>query len=651
MKIPRWFLAASLLLSLPGFPLRAADPFTLPPAGDVAAAQARIAELRVEIARADELYFKEAAPVLTDADYDRLKRELAALEQAYPQFAADPAAATPGDDRAGRFPTARHRVRTLGLAKSYSRSDLDAFFSRVTRTLGRTDVTYVIEPKFDGLSISITYEHGQLVRAITRGNGDEGDDVTANVRTIRGLPPALRPVSPEGTPNPIPDVVELRGEIYIGYAEFKRINAEQQAAGEDTFANPRNLAAGTLKQTDPAAVAQRKLEVVFYGIGACEPATAAPASQQGLHALIRAWGLPEVDRVAIAHGAEEAWAAVEAIGRERAHFSYPTDGAVVKVDDVAQQQILGVAPDVPKWAMAYKFVPPRAETRIRAITVQVGRTGVLTPVAELEPVQLGGSRITRASLHNFDEIRRRDLRVGDYVFIEKAGEIIPTIASADTARRTADVVPYEPPAACPECGLPVTRNPGEVTLRCTQVDCPAQVCRRIEHFASDDCLGLKGLGPALIARLVKNGAVKSVADLYRLRREDLISTGGAGARTAGNVLAAIARSRHAERWRFILGLGITGVGPATARALADHFADLNAFAHATREVFFTDAGAPRIAGIGAAAGEGIAAFLAVPANREAIEALSSWLAGQEDDNRPAQSSGTRSADEPVKTDA
>jgi len=639
------------MLSFLGFALHAADTPALPVPSDGAAAQARIAELRAEIARADELYFKEAAPVITDADYDRLKRELAALELAYPPSATDPTASTLGDDRSGRFPTARHRVRTLGLAKSYSRGDLDAFFSRVTRTLTRTDVVYVIEPKFDGLSISITYEHGQLVRAITRGNGDEGDDVTANVRTIRGLPAALRPTAPEGAINPIPDVIELRGEIYIGYDEFKRINAEQEAAGAETFANPRNLAAGTLKQTDPAAVAQRKLEIVFYGIGACEPAAAAPASQQGLHAQIRAWGLPGVDRVAIAHNAEEAWSAIEAIGRERATFPYPTDGAVVKVDDVVQQRILGVAPDAPNWAMAYKFVPPRAETRIRAITVQVGRTGVLTPVAELDPVELGGSRIVRASLHNFDDIRRRDIRVGDHVFVEKAGEIIPVIVSVDVARRTPAIASYEPPTTCPECGHTVTRNPGEVALRCTNPDCPAQVRRRIEHFASDGCLAIKGLGPALIARLVKNGAVKSVADLYRLNREDLISAGGAGARTSDNVLAAIARSRHAERWRFMLGLGIPGIGPATARALADHFASLNAFAHVTREDFFTDAGAPRIAGVGTAAGEGIAAFLSAPANREMLEALISSLAEPADGREALRPTGSGFTHDGNKPDA
>lgn len=631
---PRFLMKNLRLLAVVLLPLffvlpdRAADAASAPLPTDPAAAQARIAELRVEIARADELYFKEAAPVLADADYDRLKRELAMLEQAYPQFATEPAAATLGDDRSGRFPTARHRVRTLGLAKSYSRADLDAFFARVTRTLGRTDVVYVVEPKFDGLSISITYEHGRLVRAITRGNGDEGDDVTANVRTIRGLPATLRPTSLDGTANPIPDIIELRGEIYIGYAEFKRINAAQEAAGEETFAHPRNLAAGTLKQTDPAAVAERKLEIVFYGIGACEPAATAPVSQQALHARIRAWGLPgvETDCVAIAHNPAEAWTAVETIGRERAHFPYPTDGAVVKVDDVAQQQVLGVAPDVPNWAMAYKFVPPRAETRIRAIAVQIGRTGVLTPVAELEPVQLGGSRIARASLHNFDDIQRRDIRVGDFVFIEKAGEIIPTIASVDAARRTAAIVPYVTPIECPECGHPVARNRGEAAVRCTNFDCPAQVRRRIEHFASDDCLDIKGLGPALIGRLVKSGTVKSPADLYRLRREDLMSAGGAGAKTADRVLAAIERSKGAERWRFILGLGISGVGPATARSLADHFADLNAFARAAREDFFTDAGVPRIAGIGAVAGEGIAVFLSEPANRGMIEALISVLA-------------------------
>ncbi|MFA6288948.1 MAG: NAD-dependent DNA ligase LigA [Opitutaceae bacterium] len=514
----------------------------------------RLRWLRAEIARHDELYFKKAAPEISDAEYDALKREMRALEKTQAQPV--------GDDRSGDFPTYRHRVPMLSLEKAYSEAELRAFIDRVQRALGgRQSGAWVIEPKFDGLAISVTYEGGKLVRAVTRGNGLEGDDVTANVLTIAGLPRML--------PAGCPDVVEVRGEVYMSYAEYNRINAERTEAGEDVFAHPRNLAAGTLKQRDPAEVAKRRLSIVFYGLGAWEGAAPAPVSQQALHAQLRAWGLPGVESFAVAATVDEVWAAVQQAGQKRASLGFPTDGAVVKIDSVAAQRALGASEEAPRWAVAYKFPPERVTTRLRAITLQVGRTGVVTPVAELEPVKIGGTTIARATLHNADEIARRDLRVGDFVYVEKAGEIIPAIAGVDLGRRASGAVVFVFPSKCPACETPLVRVEGEAAVRCPNSRCPAQVRRRVEHFASPEGAGIKGLGPVLIETLVKAGKVGGVADLYRLKREDGVSAA---------VLAEIERSKRVELGRFVFGLGISGVGQKAADALALRCRSLEAVA-------------------------------------------------------------------------
>jgi len=514
----------------------------------------RLRWLQAEIARQDELYFKKAAPEISDAEYDTLKREMRALEKAQAQPV--------GDDRSGDFPAYRHRVPMLSLEKAYSEAELRAFIERVQRALGgHQPEAWVIEPKFDGLAISVTYEGGKLARAVTRGNGLEGDDVTANVLTITGLPRTL--------PSDYPDVVEVRGEIYMSYAEYNRINAERAEAGEEVFAHPRNLAAGTLKQRDPAEVAKRRLSIVFYGLGAWEGAAAAPVSQQGLHAQLRAWGLPGVESFAVAATADEVWAAVQEAGRKRASLGFPTDGAVVKIDSVAAQRALGASEEAPHWAVAYKYPPERVETRLRAITLQVGRTGVVTPVAELEPVKIGGTTIARATLHNADEIARRDLRVGDFVHVEKAGEIVPAITGVDLSRRAPEEVAFVFPAKCPACETPLVRVEGEAAVRCPNNRCPAQVRRRVEHFASPEGASIKGLGPVLIETLVKAGKVGSVADLYRLNREDGVSTA---------VLGEIEHSKRVELGKFIYGLGLPGVGQKAAEAMAARCGSLEAVA-------------------------------------------------------------------------
>jgi DNA ligase (NAD+) len=561
-------------------------------------ARERIVALRREVAHHDELYYKKSAPEISDAAYDSLKRELSALEQKFPALAVSGSATDSlGDDRSGAFPLFRHRERMQSLAKSYTESELRGFHARLGQQLGRNDLVYVIEPKFDGLAVSVTYEKGRLVRAVTRGNGVEGDEVTANALTIAGLPRELLANNSDGTPNPMPEAIELRGEIFLPWADFRRINGEREAAGEAPYSHPRNLASGTLKQLDPREVAQRRLAVVFYGWGAWQPAAMVPATQREFHAQVRAWGLPGLQTFTLARSADEVWAAVRAFDQTRSQLAFPVDGAVVKLDSVALRNEVGATDHAPRWATAYKFAPDRAETQLLAITVQVGRTGVLAPVAELAPVQLAGSTIARATLHNREEIARGDLRVGDHVYVEKAGEIIPAIVGVNTARRTPASTPFVFPTNCPACGTAVVAVPGEVAVRCPNPDCPAQLKRRVQHFASTACLGIEGLGPALIDSLVDSGRIENLPDLYRLRREDLRALKGVGDKTADALIAAIAQSRRAELWRVIYGLGLPQVGSVSAKNLARKFRSLDALATASAADSTTVLGASTAAAV------------------------------------------------------
>lgn len=491
------------------------------------AARERMVLLRGQVAYHDELYYKKSAPAITDAAYDALKRELSVLEQQFPALVAGISPTDSlGDDRNGTFQLYRHRERMQSLAKSYTESELRGFNARLGRQLQRNDLVYIIEPKFDGLAVSVTYERGKLVRAVTRGNGIEGDDVTVNALTIADLPRELSAKAPDGSANPVPDVIELRGEIYLPWAEFKRINVEHEAAGEAPFAHPRNLAAGTLKLSDPREVAPRKLALVLYGWGAWLPSAGLPVSQRAFHAQVRAWGLPGLAGYSVGRSADEVWAAVQEFDRLRPGLAFPVDGAVVKLDAVVLRAEVGATEHAPRWATAYKFAPDRAETQLLAITVQVGRSGVLTPVAELSPVSLGGAVISRATLHNADEIARGDFRVGDFVYVEKAGEIIPAILGVNVARRAAASRPFQFPNACPSCQADVVRVADESAVRCPNLECSAQLRRRVQHFASEAGVEIEGLGPALIDALVTKALIRDLPDLYRLRRDDLIGLPG-----------------------------------------------------------------------------------------------------------------------------
>ena len=531
-----------------------------------------LTDLRRELARHDRLYQRESASEITDAEYDRLRRRLAELEP--DRAGSAPAEVSPavlGDDRTGRFPNHRHREPMLSLDKVYTGGDLRAFHRRIAVALGRDEVAYVIEPKYDGLALSLTYAHGQLVRAVTRGNGREGEDVTANARCIAGLPHRL-------AGERVPEVIEVRGEVYVPFGEFAEANAVREAAGEARFATPRHLAAGTLRQADTELVASRGLRFVAFGIGACEPAAVLPATQRALPARFQAWGFSAIAETWTARGPEELVRAVAACGRARGVLPFPTDGAVVKVDALAAQRELGAGESAPRWAVAYKYAPERAEARLLAIHFQVGRTGVLTPVAELAPVSLGGTKIARATLHNLAEIARRDLRIGDTVILERAGDVIPVIVGVNGALRPAAAPPFPPPVACPSCYAGV--EPGETagSIRCANAACPAQVRRRVEHFASKAALDIAGLGPVMVETLVAEGWVREVSDLYRLRRAELLTLGRDHAKSADRLLAAIERSKQAELWRVIHGLGLPQVGAATAKELARQYGTLAAFA-------------------------------------------------------------------------
>jgi len=580
-----------------------------------AEAQKRIKELRADVARHAELYYRQAKPEIPDRDYDKLERELADLEKKFPQFAEkESQTAKVGDDRLEGFQTCRHRQPMQSLDNTYSELEYRAFHQRLVKQLERENLSYVVEPKIDGLAVSVTYEKGKLTRAVTRGNGEEGDDITVNAKTIYSLPHELK----ADKKHAVPEFIEIRGEIYLTTEEFQRINKEREEAGEAVYANPRNLAAGTIKQLDTREVARRKLEIVLYGIGYCEPQVA--ESQSEFLALVKQWGLPTVEKIWTANGIDEAWKAVGRLDKMRPDFAYGTDGAVTKLDSFGLRRAAGSTSKAPRWAIAYKFEPERAETKIKSITIQVGRTGVLTPVAELEPVILSGTTVQRATLHNQDEIERKDIRVGDYVLVEKAGEIIPAVIEVNTKRRAPECQPYKFPAQCPECGTKVIRLEGEVALRCPNYDCPVQVRRRLSHFVSKACMDIDGLGVAMVDELVTKGWVKGLADIYGLKREDLLTLGKNVEKSTDNLLAAIEASKERELWRVIHGLGIPHVGVAAAKDLAAHFRDIGKLAEATTEHFIANKESV-ISGIGATMAEAITGFFKEPRNRATVAAL------------------------------
>lgn len=556
-----------------------------------AEAEKKIIALRAEVARHEALYRKEARPEISDFAFDQLAAELAALEKEFPQFVrSDSPTQQVGDDRTPGFKEVAHRQRMLSLENTYNEEEVRAFDARMARLLDTDAPHYTVEPKIDGLAVSLTYEQGRLVRAVTRGRGDRGDDVTANVLTIGSLPRALKPVPGK----PMPDVVEIRGEIYLTAAEFERINAERAAAGEELYANPRNTAAGTIKQLDPTEVARRRLSIVLYSLGYCEPRVV--ESQAELHERLKQWGLPGVERIWHVRGIDAAWAAIGELDQLRRSFAYGTDGAVIKLDDMALQREAGSTDKAPRWAIAYKYKPDTARTRLKAITIQVGKTGILSPVAELEPVVLAGSTISRATLHNEDEIRRKDIRIGDLVEIEKAGEVIPAVLRSFPEERPAGAPEFDLPAAvghkCPVCGGKIARlevadeEAQGVAWKCQNYDCAAQRTGRLGFFCSRRALAIDGVGGVVAAKLVELGHVQVPPDLYDVSLETLatLNLGTTeqprvfGEKNATKVVAARETARGLPLDKWLYALSVPDVGESTARELGRRHRDFAALA-------------------------------------------------------------------------
>lgn len=567
----------------------------------------RAEELRQQIRYHDYRYHVLDAPEISDAEYDRLFQELVALETAHPELVRpDSPTQRVGAPPLAAFAPVRHRSPALSLANVFTDADLAGFDRRVKNGLGVDgDMTYIVEPKVDGLSVIVSYTEGVLRTAATRGDGLTGEDVTANARTIRSLPLSLPPGSGVRA-------LEARGEVFLPKGEFVRINVERQAAGEPQFANPRNAAAGSLRQLDPRVSAGRGLRVVFYEVLAVDgphPATHAAGLE-----LLAELGFPVVPWER-ATGADQAAQAVARWRQRRHDLAYEIDGAVVKLDDLAARAELGATAHSPRWAVAYKFPAEQAVTRVLDIEVQVGRTGVLTPTAVLEPVRVAGSTVSRASLHNQDIIDERDVRIGDTVVIQKAGDVIPEVVQVLSDRRTGAEQRFRLPSSCPACGTPTVRPEGEAALRCTNPACPAQLREGLLHFVSRDAMDIDGMGPAIIDQLLERGLVSDAADLYHLTREQLLSLDRVGPKSADNLLLAIDRSRRAGLARVLTALGIRHVGRRAARLLAVHYRDLAALMRATASELET------IADVGPRTAASVAEFFARPAVQELVARL------------------------------
>ncbi|OUM92547.1 MAG: DNA ligase (NAD(+)) LigA, partial [Firmicutes bacterium ZCTH02-B6] len=525
---------------------------------------ARIQELREQINYHNYRYYVLDDPVISDAEFDRLMRELERLEAEYPELVTpDSPTQRVGAPPSEAFATVVHRVPMLSLANAFSPEELRAFDARARKLAEADRLEYVCEPKFDGLAVSLSYENGVLVRGATRGDGTQGEDITANLRTIRSVPLRLRR----------PLTIEVRGEVIIRHEDFRRLNEERAARGEPLFANPRNAAAGSVRQLDPRVTASRPLDIFCYAIGYMEGEP--PATHAELLDLLRELGFKVNPEAKLVPDIEAAIDWCLAFEQKRPSLPYSVDGAVLKVNDRRLYDRLGATAKTPRWAIAYKFAAEQAITQVEDIVVNVGRTGAVTPMARLVPVQVGGVTVSRATLHNEDYIRTKDIRIGDWVVIQRAGDVIPEVVRVLQERRTGQERQFRMPAECPECGAPVVRPAGEAVARCTNRHCPGRLLERLIHFVSRDAMNIEGMGPALIEQLVDKGLVKDAADIYALRHEQLASLERMGDKSASNVLSSIEASKDAGLERLLFALGIRHVGENVARDIAQHFGDID----------------------------------------------------------------------------
>lgn len=559
--------------------------------------------LKRQIEYHNELYHQRSAPEISDGEYDRLKVRYEEVIHKLGQD-EDQLTLSIGDDRSQGFQKVRHLEAMGSLDNTYSKDELQAFTERLERLLGKSEFEFLVQPKIDGLAISLTYEKGKFVRAVTRGNGVEGDDVTRNVESIEGLVTELQGVA-------LPDVLEIRGEVFMTSHEFERINQQRDKEGLPRYANPRNLASGTIKLLDKSIVAERQLHVRLYGLGFCEPSIWQNLSEF-TDQLVK-WGFPTVEGSAVCKDLPSIWNAIEDIAS--ADLPYETDGAVVKLNNILDQKEAGWTAKAPRWAIAYKFEAEKGYTRLLRIQLQVGRTGAITPVAELEPVFIAGSTVSRATLHNADEVTRKDIREGDWVEIEKAGEIIPQVVKVDLEKRESDSRKYVFPEECPACSTKLIKPVGEVVWRCPNPQCPPQVSRRIEHFVSKPCLNIDSIGPSVIEQLIESEMIKALPDLYRLELDQLLTLERFAEKSATNLIDSVENSKSQPLWRLIHGLGILHVGATASKLLAKEFGSLVRISEADYDQLIG------IDGIGGVIAESVVQFFQDDANIALIAEL------------------------------
>jgi DNA ligase (NAD+) len=584
-------------------------------------AAARAAELRDEIDYHNARYYEHDDPEISDAEYDALVRELVAIEADHPELVTpDSPTRRPGGAVSATFSPVTHVVPMLSLDNAFDLSDLLAWGKRLERLVPEP-VAFVGEPKLDGLAVSLTYEDGRLVRAATRGDGVTGEDVTANVLTIATVPRRLRLSDP-------PAVLEVRGEVFMGLSAFEELNRRQGEAGKRLFANPRNAAAGSLRQLDPVVTASRNLSLFCYGLGAKEGGQPLATHWETLEWLAGA-GVPVNDRVERFTDLEGVHGFAAATLEHRHDLGYEVDGAVVKVDDLDQRRRLGATSKAPRWAIAFKFPPEEKTTLLEHIFVSIGRTGRATPFAQLEPVFVGGSTVARATLHNQDEVARKDIREGDTVVVRKAGDVIPEVVAPVLARRPADSTPWVFPVTCPVCGGPLVRLEGEADHYCVDLECPAQRVQRVLHFASRGAMDIEGLGEKLATALCERGLVTDVADIYSLGKDTFLSMERFADKSADNLVAAIEASKSRPLAKLLVGLGIRHVGPTAAVALAAELGHMDAIAAASVDELVA------VEGVGPIIAESVERFFAADGNRAVVEKLRAAGVNLEGPKRPA----------------
>jgi DNA ligase (NAD+) len=540
----------------------------------VAEAKKRYSIIVEEIRRHDHCYYVLATPTVSDADYDRLYRELLDLEASHPELVSvDSPSQRVGGKPVSEFPAHLHAVPMMSLDNTYSFEELGGFLQRVEKLLPETELDWTVEPKIDGLAVSLRYEEGLLVVGATRGDGTSGDDITSNLKTIRSIPLKLR-----GNP---PKVLEVRGEVFMAKSGFEELNRKRMEEGEEPFANPRNAAAGSLKILDPEVVAKRPLGVFLYGLG--EVSGGVPKTQLEVLDWLDQLGFPTTEGIWTGRTHGDLVASINELDRERNELDYETDGAVIKLNTMALRDQCGATAKAPRWAIAYKYAAEQAETVLKDITIQVGRTGALTPVAELEPVLIAGSTVSRATLHNEEEIQRKDVRIGDTVVIEKAGEIIPAVVRVMVEKRPRGTKAYVLPKQCPECRTAATKLEEDVVWRCANPDCPAQVRGRLEHYCARGAMDIEGGGEVLVRQLVERGLVDNIGELYKLTAEEVASLERMADKSAQNFLDGLEASKERDLWRLVFGLGILHVGAGVAKALCRRFKDMDQLMDASEE--------------------------------------------------------------------